>query len=196
MPNDLPTKVANTIPKHVWHDGDIIFHVSLSGQGKAIQLATHSDYTHCGIVFQQKGVWYVLEAIQPVSITPLQTWITRGDKGHYAVKRLKNAKEVLTKKVLQKMQTVGKTWVGKPYDLYFGWSDDRLYCSELVWKIYYMGAGIALAPPQKLQDFDLTPPEVKQKLQERYGKNIPYQEKVISPSQLFESPLLEDIRIE
>jgi hypothetical protein len=34
-------------------DGDIIFHKSLSSQSEAIQIATHSEYTHCGIVYKQ-----------------------------------------------------------------------------------------------------------------------------------------------
>ena len=32
----------------------------------------------------------------------------------------------------------------KDYDLYFEWSDDKIYCSELVWKIYKNGADIEL----------------------------------------------------
>src|SRR5437016_1986874 len=33
--------------------GDIIFQTSLSSQSKAIQLATHSEYSHCGIIFKE-----------------------------------------------------------------------------------------------------------------------------------------------
>ncbi|MBL0316391.1 MAG: hypothetical protein IPP69_11655 [Flavobacteriales bacterium] len=50
--------------------GDIVFQVNESGQGKAIQLATHSIYTHCGIVFMDQGKTMVYEAVQPVRITP------------------------------------------------------------------------------------------------------------------------------
>ncbi len=176
-------------------NGDIIFQISLSGQGKAIALATKSVYTHCGIVFeQQKDKFAVLEAIQPVTITPLKDWIARGDKGHYVLKRLKNASEILTLPTLQRMRTVGKGMIGKAYDIYFGWSDERIYCSELVWKIYKQGAGIEVGKLQKLQDFDLSSTEVRQKMQERYGNAIPYEALVISPAQLFESELLEVVQ--
>jgi uncharacterized protein YycO len=174
-------------------NGDIIFQVSLSGQGKAIKLATHSDYTHCGIVFEQNKQFFVAEAIQPVTITPLQTWIARGDKGHFVVKRLKNAETVLTSQALQKMWQVGKQYVGKPYDIHFGWSDQSIYCSELVWKVYKAGTGIEVGKLQRIKDFDLTSTEVKQKMRERYGNAIPYQEMAISPAQIFNSPLLETI---
>ncbi|TAD92964.1 MAG: peptidoglycan peptidase, partial [Bacteroidetes bacterium] len=94
-PNTRP-KVQVKERKIPIQNGDIIFQISLSGQGKAIALATKSAYTHCGIVFEQeKGKFAVLEAIQPVTITPLKDWIARGDKGHYVLKRLKNASEIL-----------------------------------------------------------------------------------------------------
>lgn len=36
--------------KNTLKDGDIIFQTSLSGQSKAIQAATGSPYSHCGII--------------------------------------------------------------------------------------------------------------------------------------------------
>jgi hypothetical protein len=33
------------------------------------------------------------------------------------------------------MKATGEGFLGKDYDLTFGWSDERLYCSELVWKV-------------------------------------------------------------
>ncbi|KOY88044.1 peptidoglycan peptidase [bacterium 336/3] len=174
-------------------DRDIIFHVSLSGQGKAIQLATKSKYTHCGIIYEENGNFWVYEAIQPVQKTPLKEWIQRGDKQHYVIKRLKNASNVLIPEVLQKMKDYGKTFQGKNYDIYFSWSDDRIYCSELVWKIYYKITGIQIGKLQKLREFDLTSSEVKQKMQERYGNNIPFDEDVISPASIFHSKLLTTI---
>ena len=56
---------------------------------------------------------------------------------------------------------------GKPYDLSFEWSDDRIYCSELAWKIYDRGLGLRVGRLQKLRDFDLSDPAVRQKMKER-----------------------------
>src|SRR5882757_2605456 len=54
-------------------DGDIIFQTSTSRQSKAIQLATHSKYSHMGILFhnpnmfyQDPNGWSVFEAVGPV----------------------------------------------------------------------------------------------------------------------------------
>lgn len=172
-------------------DGDIIFQTTQSSQSKAIQLATHSRYSHVGIVYFDKRQPMVLEAVQPVRVTPLKKFLARSVGGHYVVKRLKNADAVLTPAVLAKMQSVGRSYIGKNYDWAFGWSDNRIYCSELVWKIYKQGAGIELAPTKKLREFDLSHPAVKAKLKERYGKRVPLDEPVVAPSQLDESALLE-----
>ena len=175
------------------HDGDIIFQTSLSAQSKAIQLATHSKYSHCGIIYKEGNDFFVFEAIQPVKKTSLNAWIDRGKDGHYAVRRLKNSDKVLTPEALSKMKTAAAAMNGKSYDLYFGWSNERIYCSELVWKICKEGTGLEIGHLQKLQDFDLTNPVVQSKLKERYGNNIPKDEKVISPAVIYQSNLLETI---
>ena len=174
-------------------DGDIIFQSSKSGQSMAIQLATHSKYSHVGIIYKINDKWMVYEAVQPVKTTALFDWINRGDDHHFVIKRLINADEVLTSGTLQKMKTVGQKFKGKNYDLYFEWSNERIYCSELVWKIYKDGAGVEIGELQKLSEFDLTSPEVKKKLKERYGNNIPMNEKVISPGAMFDSELLVEV---
>ncbi len=179
-------------PAHL-QDGDIIFQTTQSSQSKTIQLATHSRYSHVGIMFFNKGRPMVLEAVEPVRVTPLKKFLARSVGGHYVVKRLKNADAVLSRAVLGKMQSVGKSYVGRHYDWVFGWSDERIYCSELVWKIYQQGAGIELAPTKKLREFDLSHPAVKAKLKERYGNKVPLDEPVVAPSQLFESGLLKTV---
>jgi len=173
-----------------FQDGDIIFQTSNSSQSKAIQLATQSVYSHMGIIYQIDGEWMVYEAIQPVQLTALSTWIARGKEQHYVVKRLRQSEEVLTPSAIAKMKAFGEGFHGKAYDIYFEWSDERIYCSELVWKIYKHATGIEIGQLEELKDFDLSSKAVQDKMQERYGSNIPMNEKVISPAAIFQSPLL------
>ena len=172
----------------------MIFQTSLSGQSKAIQHATKSKYSHCGIIYSDNGKLYVFEAIQPVKSTPLDKWIARGKDGHFVIKRLRNADQVLTAETLQKMKKEGNKFIGKNYDPTFEWSDDKIYCSELIWKVYKRATGIEIGGLQKLSDFDLTSEAVKQKIKERYGKKIPTEEIVISPAAIFESELLTTVK--
>lgn len=175
-------------------NGDIIFQTSKSSQSKAIQLATNSKYSHMGIIYESDGQFLVYEAVQPVTLTPLQDWINRGENGHYVIKRLENADEVLTSSTLTRMKQVGAKFKGKPYDIYFGWSDDKIYCSELVWKIYKQALGVEIGKLEQLSDFDLTNEMVQARLKERYGNNIPMDEKVISPASMFDSDKLVTVK--
>ena len=179
--------------QYVPKDGDIVFQVSQSAQSRAIQLATGSPYSHMGIVYLREGEPYVFEAVQPVKLTPLQDWIKRGDGGHFVAKRLRNSGRLLSPQVLQHMRSVGEAFSGRDYDLYFEWSDERMYCSELVWKIFKRGAGIEIGALAKMGDFDLSSPAVKEKLHERFGDAVPLSETVISPSSMFDSPMLETV---
>ena len=131
-------------------EGDLIFQTSLSSQSKAIQLATNSPLSHMGIIFMEEGKLFVYEAVQPVKLTPLDEWIDRGKDDHYVVKRLKNAKKILTEDAISKLKNEGKKYLGKDYDIYFEWSDERIYCSELVWKMYYDALGIEIGKKEKL----------------------------------------------
>jgi uncharacterized protein YycO len=171
-------------------DGDIIFQTSRSELSIPIQKATHSQYSHMGIVFIRNGNPYVYEAIKTVQYTPLEKWIARGEGGHYVVKRLREADQILTSQAVKKLRQAGTQFQGKPYDSYFEWSDKRIYCSELVWKIYDRGLGIRIGRLQKVRDIDLSDPIVKAKIKERYGNKVPLDETVISPGEIFSSDLL------
>lgn len=145
-----------------------------------------------GIVYRNGGKWFVYEAVEPVKLTPLQQWIDRGRNGHFVAKRLRSAAR-LTPAVLKRMRSAGEKYRGKPYDLYFEWDNQRIYCSELVWKIYKEGAGIEIGRLQRLREFDLSTPAVRAKMKERYGTRIPLNELAISPAAMFDSPELVEV---
>ena len=106
------------------------------------------------------------------------------------IKRLKNADQILTNSTLTKIKQIGEQFKGKPYDIKFEWSDEKIYCSELVWKMYQQATGIEIGQLEQLSDFDLTNDIVKDKMKKRYGANIPLDEKVISPAAMFNSDKL------
>jgi hypothetical protein len=91
------------------------------------------------------------------------------------------------------MKMEANKFIGKNYDLTFEWDDERIYCSELVYKIYKRGAGIEVGKLQKLSQFDLSNPIVKAKLVERYGTKIPLDEPVISPGAIFTDTNLMEV---
>ena len=138
-------------------DGDMIFHTSKSSQSQIIQKITGSKFSHCGIIFYKKGVPYVFEAVQPVKMTPLNVWINRGIGGRYAVTRYK---KTISKEDKDRMMYYAKRQLGKGYDIKFQWSDSKMYCSELVYKVYE-SAGITICNKNKFSSFDLSNDMVK-----------------------------------
>jgi hypothetical protein len=168
-------------------DGDIIFHKSQSSQSEALRRAMNSPYTHMGVIFIENDAPVVYEAVGPVTRTPLEEWIQRGDGGRFVVKRLSEADLLLTEDAVARLRSAGEQYAGRPYDLYFEWSDDRIYCSELVWKMYESALGIEIGKLQRFGDFDLSDPVVVRKLRERFPDHIPVDEVVISPASMFAS---------
>src|ERR1700690_2869292 len=69
--------------------GDILFITSSGGQGKAIQLATKSKYTHVGVVFVENGTTYVYHAVEPVMKSTLEEFLKFSEDGKFVAKRLK-----------------------------------------------------------------------------------------------------------
>jgi hypothetical protein len=183
------SKQASGKPDSSFHNADIIFQTSKSQQSVAIQLATHSRYSHCGILFRDNGKWYAYEAIQPVSKTPLTEWINRDEGHNYVVKRLKND-SVLNDTAIAKMRRWINGSLGKEYDIAFDWTDEKLYCSEFVWKTYFNATGLELGQTKPLGDYDLSTPAVKMQLKKRYGNTIPLNEAMISPGAIYDSELL------
>lgn len=176
----------------VYENGDIIFQTSRSSQSSAIQAATGSEYSHCGMVFDEDGL-YVYEAVQPVKMTPLREWTARGKGGKFVVKRLRDTAPLQNARAYKTFCEAAHVFFQKEYDLTFEWSDDKVYCSELVWKTYKNGLGIALCPTRKLRDFNLAAPEVRNSMKARYGTHIPLDETVVSPKDIFESTLLTTV---
>ncbi|MBP8034714.1 MAG: YiiX family permuted papain-like enzyme [Bacteroidia bacterium] len=172
-----------------YKEGDIIFQTTSGRTGKAIQLATHSKFNHCGVLFLENNKWVVYEAVQPVKKTSLEDFNARGIG---TVKRL--ASKALSKEEVNKLKTQFKTYEHKDYDEAFNWSDERIYCSELVYKLYNNGLHIELCKSRKLSDFDLNNPLVKEKLNEKYGNKIPLNEPMVSPEDIYKSTLLINVK--
>ena len=172
-------------------EGDILFHGSGGQQADAIRGATSSPFTHCGVVIEEKGKLLVLEAVQPVSITTVEEFEKRSKPGTFRAKRLKSAPDAAA---VGKAKAWGKKQLGLNYDSRFQWGADKLYCSELVWKVFNE-AGVKLCEPKHFQDYKLDHPAVKPIIEQRYGSadKLPKDEPVVAPSDLAESPLLQDV---
>lgn len=173
--------------------GDVVFQVSKSSQSLAIQRATGSKYSHMGMVFIEQERPFVLEAAGTVHLTTLEDWVARGEGGHFVAMRLKHADDLLDSTSIKRLRDAGRHYEGRPYDIYFEWSDNRIYCSELVWKIFKEGLNLDVGQLQRLGEFNLSDPYVKEKLKERFGEAVPLSEVVVSPAAMMQSEQLVQV---
>lgn len=175
-----------------YKDGDIIFHTSKSSQSNMLRVATNSKLTHVGIIFHINNVPYVFEGRQPVSYRSLNSFIDAGENKEYIVLR---TRDELTTNQVSLMKNYAMSQIGKNYDLQFTWDDDKMYCSELVYKIF-KSAGIKICNENTFKSFDLSNPMVKKAINERYtqlGKKINMNEIVVAPIDIYNSWSLKTI---
>lgn len=168
-------------------NGDVIFHTSKSNQSKMISEVTGSKLTHVGMVFINEGKTYVYEAVQPVKLTPIDQWVKRGVDSKYVVLR---SKKTLSGDELLKMKEYGLKQLGKGYDLKFQWSDSKMYCSELVFKVFEQ-VGISLSEKHTFKDYKLDSESAQKAIKQRYGSSINIDEVVVTPVDLRKSNKLK-----
>ncbi|AZZ37177.1 hypothetical protein CIK05_10385 [Bdellovibrio sp. qaytius] len=169
---------SNALDK-VLAEGDIILQQSQSEQAAAIAEATDSVWTHVGIVIKKSGEWHVAEARGPLQITPIKTFIGRSRNNAYKVMRY----GMFTQKMLPKLYAALYKY-NQPYDIFFEFSDERIYCSELVYKVFREVTGRPVGLLQKIKDLKLDGPFVKKLIEERLtaiGRELNPEEPIITP---------------
>jgi hypothetical protein len=166
-------------------EGDFVFQHLPGHLLKVIADVTQSPYSHCGIVVMKEGRFYVLEAIGPVTLTPLNEWIHRGIASRVTLVRLKEK----YRKDIPLIIMTGYKYIGRPYDLEYAWDDEKIYCSELIYKAAWEGAGIRLAAFRELGQMNWKPHE--QFIRLITGGQLPLERKMITPHDLARSQEVE-----
>ncbi len=148
------------------HDGDLIFQTSTSKQSAAILLATADPFSHMGIIKHVDGEIVVIEASDHVKETPLQTWVNRGLFKRVAVYRDAS----LTQDQIEKIFASAKMLYGKPYDIFFSFNNDAIYCSELPY-LSFKAAGVSIGRIQKLSELHFDNVLVKRLIRQRWQRD-------------------------
>jgi hypothetical protein len=148
---------------------------------KAIESCTNSVYSHCGILEFRANRWFIIEAIGPVKETPMLDWINHGRNGKFVALRLKD-------KYLPKITELIKAataYMGGPYDIHMSMDDERIYCSELLYKSFKDVYNEELGVIQKLGDLNWKPNERFIRSIENGG--LPLNRNMITPLAIIES---------
>lgn len=171
-------------PKH----GDVVFQsLGSSPLIDMIEGCTKSAYSHCGIVLQKDGKWLVVEAIGPVREIPLEQWIRNGTKNGFAAYRLKAGYTAKADAFVK----AATTFLGKPYDIRYRLDDEKIYCSELVFKAFRKATGEELGRLIKLKELDWKPYEPLIKQIE--NGDVPLEREIITPVAVSRAKQLERV---
>jgi hypothetical protein len=167
-------------------EGDILFQsLPHSPLVDAIEGVTASPYSHCGIVAKEKGRWVVYEAFHNVEATPLKQFLFRGRDLRFAVYRLKGEFQQYVPAIIAN----AKTYLGRPYDVRYRMDDERIYCSELIYKAYRDSSGQQLGELVRLGDLNWKP--FAKTIEHFENGPVPTDREMITPRDLSEAKQLE-----
>ena len=176
---------AGETPSYKPRAGDILFQ-SLPHNPliDAIEGATDSPYSHCGIVVEGANGWAVLEAIGPVREIPLKRWLGQGRGGTHDAYRLRPQH----RKYIDKTIREARKFLGRPYDIQYHFDDEKIYCSELIYKAFKAATeGQELGEVKRLGELNWKPFAATIIA---IDGGLPLERRMITPRHLAEAPQL------
>lgn len=161
-------------------EGDVIFIQSQTQQAAALREATGSVWTHVGIIVKKNSKWHVAEAIGPLKMTPINDFINRSKNKSFKIFRYKHFKPAT---MLKQLYAVLPKY-NKPYDIYFEFTEERIYCSELTYHVFKDVTEFEMGRIQKMKEMRLEGPYVQALIEKRLtdtGRELNPEELIITP---------------
>lgn len=170
-------------------EGDIVMQNSSDPEFVEFGKICGSKYNHCGIIFirPRDHMYMVAEVKDSVHLTPLTEWTARGVDHHVALLRLKNSSQILNEKKTERLRKSGHLFRGKKYDDALSWSDDAIYSTELVWKMYHSALNIDICTLGKISDVKMAGTKAEEAAKKRYGQPLPAGSQFLSPDAIYKS---------
>lgn len=169
------------LSKHDFRNGDVLFQHLPTDLSAVILSVTHSRYSHCGMVVKLKGDIVVLEAIGPVKYTPVEVWVARGVGGDFTHYRPKGLTPLQMENVIDEAEKL----LGRPYDILYEMDDEKIYCSELVYKAFLRGGSIRVGKEETLGSLDWKPHEAF--IRNITGGELPLDRVMVTPESVSQS---------
>jgi hypothetical protein len=178
----LQLRCGVPIKEYAPKEGDIIFQSLYENDlVKAIEGITLSPYSHCGILFKKRNCWYVIEAIGPVKETGITEFVRRGRNRNVDIYRLDTSYHNLIPEFIQEL----KTYSGRPYDIMYEMDDEKIYCSELIYKAFQKIYNEDLGEAKKLGDMNWGP--YANTIRHYEDGPVPVERLIISPKAVSEA---------
>ena len=180
MGRGKPSEPATPTPATKYKEGDIIFIQSQTQQAAALRESTGSVWTHVGLLLLRSGKWVVAEAVGPLKETPIADFIARSKNKSYRIVRYKHFDPATMTSALKARLSK----YNKPYDIYFEWTEERIYCSELTYHLMKDVTGFELGRIQKMKEMRLDGPLTQALIKKRLtdtGRELDPEEIIVTP---------------
>ena len=160
--------------------GDIVLQPLHCWTCSLIEAQTQSEYSHIGVVVEISNdqVW-VAEAYQKVQVLSLAEFNSKTQKGI----PLKIMRPSFVPTDFKSIYF--KHFDGLPYDAKFLWSDEKIYCSELIYKLFELAKMTVPKPAPMIFDIN------RQWWKRYFHGQIPDGEWGISPADFDDESLYE-----
>jgi hypothetical protein len=157
---------------------------------RTIKGVTESKWCHCGVVDRKDDSWVVCEAVgNGVRYTPLAYFLLRGETIDFAAYRLAGD---FRRSAGALAACCGK-YVGRPYDIQYELDDEKIYCSELVYKAFRDATGgDELRVVQRFGDLNWKPFE-KDIAFYHGSEDLPFDRLVITPAALTTTDRMQEV---
>jgi hypothetical protein len=169
-------------------NGDVVFIKNTSLKSGNLIPNGKTKYNYVGVIFIEEGIPMVYHAMEPISKTPIETFLNMSESRDFKIKRL-NEQHLLNKEVVETMHTFAKAKLNSHYDGRLSLNNDELYNAEFVYKMYQQALGIKLSEPKALNNLK-NDPLALDFLKEAYGDEI-LNEKMVVLGDLYHSVYME-----
>ena len=162
--------------------GDILLQPLHCYACNLIEAQTKSEYSHVGVVISvEKRQFLIAEAFQKVRVVTFK---------EFTSKTQNNLKIEILRPYFVSADLYANylmSFHDKPYDSKFTWSDEGIYCSELIQKLFHQSN--MLTPNPRAMLFDINP----EAWDRHFRGSTPRGKLGISPENFKESKLFEEI---
>ncbi len=169
---------VSDISQYDFQDGDILMQHIPAKLCAVIADVTDSQYSHCGMVVHKNNRLYVLEAIGSVCYTPVKDWINRGSYARFTQLRPINMSQDHIRRAIAEAEK----YLGRPYDIQYELDEEKIYCSELIYKAYVKAASIEIGEKETLGSLKWKPQE--QFIRYITGGELPLDRVMVTPQSI------------
>lgn len=169
--------------------GDLLFFSDTTGMGSAVREST-GEYTHVALVESVDDTVWIIDATQRYGVSRRPLTTKYGSSDFPDVYRFKSGCFSIDSVLAR-----ARSFIGQPYDNAFLPDNGALYCSELVYEVFFddcseKGKHLLEAKPMNWRDKNGNLPQYWQEHFKRLGMPVPEGVPGTNPTDLSRSPML------